>query len=140
MEPGKAEVLREGEELVLWAYGALVRQALEAADELLARGVRVGVVDARFAKPLDEELLGQHLRRYRHVLALEEHQRAGGFGAAVLEVASRVPDARARVRTLGVPDRFIEHVSSRDEQLAEVGLDGPGIAKNVVNVLRATFV
>ena len=140
MEPGTAEVLREGEELVLWAYGALVRQALEAADELLARGVRVGVVDARFAKPLDEELLGQHLRHYRNLLTLEEHQRAGGFGAAVLEVASRLPEARARVRMLGVPDRFVEHMSSRDEQLAELGLDGPGIAKSIVNVLRATLV
>ena len=62
------ERLHEGEELVVWAYGALVRQALEAADDLAVRGVRVGVVDARFAKPLDEELLGVHLRRYRHVL------------------------------------------------------------------------
>jgi 1-deoxy-D-xylulose-5-phosphate synthase len=140
MKPGLAEVLRDGEDLCLWVYGALVRQALEAADELLARGVRVGVVDARFAKPLDEELLGVHLRRYRHLLTIEEHQRAGGIGAAVLEVASRLPDARARVRMLGVPDRFIEHMSSRDEQLAEVGLDGPGIAKNVVNVLRASLV
>src|SRR5688572_6009439 len=140
MEPGTAEVLREGEDLVLWAYGALVRQALEAADELAARGVQAGVVDARFAKPLDEELLGVHLRRYRHVLTLEEHQRAGGFGAAVLEVASRLPETRARVRMLGVPDRFVEHMSSRDEQLAELGLDGPGIARSIANVLRATFV
>src|SRR5262245_43613085 len=140
MKPGTAEVLREGEELCLWAYGALVRQALEAADELLARGVRIGVVDARSAKPLDEEVLAQHLRRYRHVLTIEEHQRSGGFGAAVLEVASRLPDSRARVRVLGVPDRFIDHMSSRDEQLAELGLDGPGIAKSVVNVLRASFV
>jgi 1-deoxy-D-xylulose-5-phosphate synthase len=140
MEPGKAEVLREGKELVLWAYGALVRQALEAADELGARGLEVGVVDARFAKPLDEELLAQHLRRYRHLLTIEEHQRSGGFGAAVLEVASRLPEARARVRILGVPDRFVEHMSSRDEQLADLGLDGPGIAKSAVNVLRASFV
>jgi 1-deoxy-D-xylulose-5-phosphate synthase len=140
LKPGTAEVLREGEDLCLWAYGALVRQALEAADELAARGLRIGVVDARFAKPLDEELLAQHLRRYRHVLTLEEHQRAGGFGAAVLEVASRLPDARARVRVLGIPDRFVEHMSTRDEQLAELGLDGPGVAKSIVNVLRAALV
>jgi 1-deoxy-D-xylulose-5-phosphate synthase len=140
MEPGKAEVLREGDELVVWALGALVRQALEAADDLARRGIRVGVVDARFAKPLDEELLGQHLRRYRHVLTLEEHQRAGGFGAAVLEVASRLPDTRARVRVLGVPDRFVEHKSSRDEQLEELGLDAAGIEKSVVAVLRASLV
>jgi len=140
MRPGKAEQLREGDELVLWAFGALVRQALEAADELERRGVKLGVVDARFAKPLDEELLAQHLRRYKGLITLEEHQRAGGFGSAVLELASRLPEARARVRVLGVPDRFIEHMSSRDEQLDEVGLDGAGIAKSVVAVLRASLV
>jgi len=140
LKPGLAEVLREGDELVLWAYGALVRQALEAADELARRNVRVGVVDARFAKPLDEELLGLHLRRYRHVLTIEEHQRAGGFGAAVLEVASRLPDVRARVRVLGVPDRFLEHKTTRDEQLEEAGLDPAGIEKSAVAVLRASLV
>jgi 1-deoxy-D-xylulose-5-phosphate synthase len=140
MKPGTAEILREGDELVLWAYGALVQQALEAADALAARGLSVGVVDARFAKPLDEELLGVHLRRYRHLLTIEEHQRAGGFGAAVLEVASRLPDARARVRILGVTDRYVEHMSTRDEQLAEAGLDATGIEKSVVSVLRASLV
>jgi 1-deoxy-D-xylulose-5-phosphate synthase len=140
MEPGLAEVLREGDELCLWVLGALVRQALQAADELARRGVRVGVVDARFAKPLDEELLGQHLRRYRHIVTIEEHQRAGGFGAAVLEVASRLPDARSRVRLLGVPDRFLEHKSTRDEQLEEAGLDAAGIEKSAIAVLRASFV
>jgi 1-deoxy-D-xylulose-5-phosphate synthase len=140
MEPGKAEVLREGDELVLWALGALARQALEAAERLERRGLRVGVVDARFAKPLDEELLGLHLRRYRHVITVEEHQRAGGFGAAVLELAARLPDARARVRTLGVPDRFVEHMSSRDEQLETVGLDAASIEASVVAVQRASLV
>ena len=140
MEPGTAEVLREGDELVLWVSGALVQPALEAAGELSQRGLSIGVVDARFVKPLDEELLGLHLRRYRHLLTIEEHQRAGGFGAAVLEVASRLPDARARVRMLGVPDRFVEHMSTRDEQLAELGLDVAGIEKSVVAVLRASLV
>ncbi|MSR64113.1 MAG: 1-deoxy-D-xylulose-5-phosphate synthase [Planctomycetes bacterium] len=138
--PGKAEVLREGEELVIWALGAIVQQALHAADELAARGIQVGVVDARFAKPLDEELLARDLRHYRHLVTLEEHQRAGGFGSAVLEVASRLPDTRARVRVLGVPDRFVEHMSSRDEQLAALGLDASGVVKSVVSLLRASLV
>jgi len=140
MTPGTAEVLREGDELCLWVLGALVRQALEAADALARRGVRIGVVDARFAKPLDEELLTRDLRRYRHLLTVEEHQRAGGFGAAVLEVAARLPETRARVRLLGIPDRFVEHMSSRDEQLAEAGLDAEGIEKSAVAVLRASLV
>jgi len=140
MRPGTAEVLREGEELVLWALGPLVGEALAAADALERRGVRVGVVDARFAKPLDEELLGQHLRRYRTLITVEEHQRAGGFGSAVLEVASRLPDARARVRVLGIPDRFVEHRSTREEQLEECGLDAAGLEKSLLAVVRASLV
>ncbi len=140
MRPGTAEVLREGKEIVVWVLGALVRQALVAAQSLERRGVQVGVVDARFAKPLDEELLGRHLRSHRHLIALEEHQRAGGFGAAILEVASRLPDARARVKILGVPDRFIEHMTTRDEQLAAAGLDAEGIEKSLVAIVRASLV
>jgi 1-deoxy-D-xylulose-5-phosphate synthase len=140
LRPGTAEVLREGDELVVWSLGALTRQVLEAAEHLARRGIRIGVVDARFAKPLDEEQLVLDLRRYRHLITVEEHQRAGGFGAAVLEVASRLPEARARVRVLGIPDRFVEHRSSRDEQLEDVGLDAEGIEESLVAVLRASLV
>ena len=142
MLPGRAEVLYEGEEICIWAFGALVNQALEAAERLRSRNVEIGVVDARFAKPLDEELLGRHVRRYRTIFTLEEHQRAGGFGSAVLEAASRMPydTQRARIKMLGIPDRFIEHMTSRDEQLARVGLDADGIEKSVVASLRANLV
>jgi 1-deoxy-D-xylulose-5-phosphate synthase len=140
MHPGKAEVLAEGESMVLWVFGALVRQALRAAERLRQQGIEVGVVDARFAKPLDEELLAQHVRKYRHILAIEEHQRAGGFGSALLEAASRMPDARARIRMLGISDRFVDHMTSRDEQLAACGLDADGIEKNCRSVLRASLV
>ena len=140
MAPGRAEVLCEGDALVVWAYGALVRQALEAADALARRGVRVGVVDARFAKPLDQELLAQHLGRYRWLVTVEEHQRAGGFGSAVLEAASQLPNASARIRVLAIPDRFVEHASTREEQLAEVGLDAAGIERAVRNLLAASLI
>ncbi len=141
MAPGKAEVLldvaqdeRSGA-VCLWAYGALVNQALEAADSLRQRGVRVGLVDARFAKPLDEELLAQHLSSYRAVIAIEEHQRAGGFGAALLEASTRALNVRAQIKLLGVPDRFVEHMTTREEQLAECGLDADGIERAVRNLL-----
>jgi len=145
MEPGKAEVLVEGEELVLWVSGALVRQGRVAVQRLRAHGIDAGLVDARFVKPLDEELLARDLRRARHLIVVEEHQRAGGFGSAVLEAASRVPDtgtvrARARIRLLGVPDRFVDHMSSRDEQLAALGLDADGIERSVLGILRTTLV
>jgi 1-deoxy-D-xylulose-5-phosphate synthase len=140
MEPGRAEVLREGGDAVVWAYGPLVGMALTAAANLARRGVKIGVVDARFARPLDQELLGRHLSEYRHLITLEEHMRCGGFGAAVLEEASRMPGRGARIRILGVPDRFIPHMSSREEQLAACGLDAAGVERTVLSALQTTRV
>ena len=140
MEPGTAEVLFEGEELCFWSFGAITRQVLSAAQRLRQRGVQVGVVDARFAKPLDEELLVRHARSYRHIVVVEEHQRAGGFGSAVLEALSRYPDTRARIRLLGIPDRYVEHMTSRDEQLASLGLDEEGIERSALTLLRPSLV
>jgi 1-deoxy-D-xylulose-5-phosphate synthase len=117
-----------------------VGEALRAADELRKRGVEVGLVDARFVKPLDEELLSAHARRYRLLLTVEEHQRAGGFGSAVLEALARLPDAGARVRVLGVPDRFVDHMTTREEQLAAAGLDAAAIERAVKNALRLSRV
>lgn len=136
MEPGKAEVLLEGEEggVCIWAFGSVVQQALEAAEGLARRGVRVGVVDARWAKPLDEELLARHAKAYRHLITVEDHQRMGGFGSAVLEVLARLPGSGARVRILGIPDRFVEHMSSREEQLASAGYDAAGIERAVAQL------
>ncbi|MEO0662991.1 MAG: 1-deoxy-D-xylulose-5-phosphate synthase, partial [Planctomycetota bacterium] len=124
MEVGRAEVLREAPEggLVIWALGSMVQLALDVARELSARDVEIGVVDARFAKPLDEELLQAHLAGCSHIVTLEDHQRAGGFGSAVLEAAARaaVPNTPAPIRVLGIPDRYVEHMTTREEQLASV--------------------
>ena len=138
MAAGKAEVLVEGERACLWAYGAMVETALGVAEALRAQGDEVGVVDARFAKPLDEELLGQHLARYKQIFTLEDHQRAGGFGSALLEAANRLPQSGARLRILGIPDRFVEHESSREAQLASVGLDVPGVLRVVRSTMTST--
>jgi 1-deoxy-D-xylulose-5-phosphate synthase len=138
--PGRAEVLREGGEAVIWAYGALVGEALAAAERLSARGLDVGVVDARFAKPLDENLLAKHLRERRLLLTVEEHQRAGGFGSAVLEFASResagLGGREALVKVLGIGDDFVEHATKREEQLARAGLDAAGIERVLERLLR----
>jgi 1-deoxy-D-xylulose-5-phosphate synthase len=140
MAPGKAEVLLEGEAVWIWASGALVGAALEAAERFRRQGVAVGVVDARFVKPLDVELLARHAQTARWIVTVEEHQRAGGFGSAVLEALNQLPNATARVRVLAVPDRFVEHKSSREEQLAEVGLDADGIEQTVRTLLAPTLV
>jgi len=133
MERGKAEVLVDPEEggVVIWAYGALVNQARRVVGTLQAEGIHAGLVDARFAKPLDEDLLSSHLNSCRVILTIEEHQRAGGFGSAVLEAANRLRIGSARIRILAVEDQFIDHATTREEQLAAQGLDEGGIAKTV---------
>jgi 1-deoxy-D-xylulose-5-phosphate synthase len=120
----------------------MVATALEVAARLASRGLAIGVVDARYAKPVDEELLARHLREYRHVVTLEDHQRAGGFGSCVLEAASRTPveGRAAHVRVLGIPDRFVDHMTTREEQLASVGLDADGVERTVVQLLGSVRV
>ncbi|MCA9002533.1 MAG: 1-deoxy-D-xylulose-5-phosphate synthase, partial [Planctomycetes bacterium] len=139
MAVGKAEVLLEGENVVLWAYGSMVGVALEVAAQWRQVGVEIGVVDARFAKPLDENLLAEHRKSYAHIITLEAHQRMGGFGSAVLEAAGRMPAAEnqreARIKVLGLPDRFLEHKTTVGEQLAEAGLDAGRISRTVGNLL-----
>ncbi len=140
IELGRAEVLRPGSEATIVAYGAIVQQALESAEALATDGFDVEVVNARFAKPLDRSLLRDRLASRDWIFTLEEHSALGGFGSAVLETASELAaageDVRARVIVFGVPDRWIEHASSRDEQLRSCGLDAASVARTVSALLR----
>jgi 1-deoxy-D-xylulose-5-phosphate synthase len=106
---GKAEVLRRGSDVAIVAYGATVPAAVKAAELLAAEGIEAAVINARFAKPLDEELLAGLATTYGRILTVEENVEAGGFGAAVLEFyANRAADA-PRVKVVGLPDHFIDH-------------------------------
>ncbi len=134
---GRAEVVAQGDDACLLAVGSLVAPALEAAQWLRRAGLSAGVVNMRFVKPLDEECLAQVWRRHRLVVTLEENSLCGGFGAAVLEWAARLGADEARVVTLGLPDRFIEHASRRD-QLAEVGLLGEQIGARLLEEIART--
>jgi 1-deoxy-D-xylulose-5-phosphate synthase len=135
-ELGRSRVLREGTDATLIAYGALVQNAMLAAQELESDGVAVEVIDARFCKPLDADMIERVLRSGRPVLTIEDHALQNGFGGAVVEhaVAHQLPTDR--ITKLGMPDRLIAH-ASRKEQLAEVGLDPGGIAKSVRDAVRA---
>ena len=117
---GKGELLREGSDLALVAYGSMVAVAWEAAEYLAGQGISTAVVNARFAKPLDLELLAT-LKASR-VLTLEEHLRAGGFGSAVLEAAS----GDREIRVLAIGDQFVEH-SPQAMQRSLLRLDVPGV-------------
>ena len=135
-ELGKAAQLRSGSDAVILAYGSTVHAALLAAQRLAEDGFDVGVVSARFAKPLDGDLLLSILGADRSVpvFTIEDHALTGGFGSAVLEFAQENGlDARRIVR-MGLPDCFIEF-DSRAGQLAEVGIDTEGIANRIRQLL-----
>jgi 1-deoxy-D-xylulose-5-phosphate synthase len=126
---GEAEVLRTGPHATLVAVGSMVEVALEAADLLGQEGVRVGVVDARFVKPLDERRIGQVLRESAAVVTIEEGTEVGGFGEAVLHLANQLA-VRTPVLVIAVPDRLFEH-GTRAECLQEAGLTPAQVAARV---------
>ena len=117
------------------AYGAMVAPALSAAGVLRQEGLSVTVANARFAKPLDDVLIGRLIASGRPLLVLEDHAARGGFGSAVLELASARGLNASSVRLLGLPDRFIEH-ATRQEQLAEAGLSADNVAATMREMLR----
>ncbi len=133
-EAGRGEVLKNGSSAAILAYGSEVEHALAAADILGSGGVKVTVTDARFAKPLDEELISRLVRKHRHVVTVEDHALAGGFGSAVLEFLSEKGLDTRRLHRLGIPDNFVEH-GPRSALLASLCLDGEGIAKEVRSLL-----
>ena len=133
---GRGEVLHWGSDGCLVACGALLPRCLAAAEQLRGEGLDVGVVNARFIKPLDTETILRAVRECGFVVTVEEAALAGGFGSAVLEAAADAGLDTSRVRRLGIPDHFVEH-GERDELLADLGLDVEGIA-NVCRRLSKT--
>lgn len=124
---GKAEILREGKDALLMAVGSMVGPCLEASTILEGLGVCTGVIDARFVKPLDIEMLQSAVSSYPCIITVEEHAVSCGFGSAVLEALSSM-GMSANVRLLGIPDGFVQH-GARDTLLGEFGLTPEGIAK-----------
>ena len=119
---------------MLLACGAMVGSCLRAAERLLDRhGLRVGVVNARFIKPLDHVTIGKAIEECGFVLTVEEGSLMGGFGSAVLEAANEAGLPTNHLRRLGLPDRYVMH-AERDEQLAEVGLDVEGITQAALTI------
>ncbi|MBN2579823.1 MAG: 1-deoxy-D-xylulose-5-phosphate synthase [Pirellulales bacterium] len=128
LELGKAEVLHRGRDGVILACGTQLVAAVEAAKLLAEEDLDVGVINARFVKPLDTAALLPAIQESPFTVTVEEGVLMGGFGSAVLEAANEAGVNTARVRRLGVPDQFIEH-AARAELLADLGLDAPGIAQ-----------
>jgi 1-deoxy-D-xylulose-5-phosphate synthase len=127
---GRGELLREGRDLTLVAYGFMVSVALQAAEELAKREISCGVVNARFAKPLDLDLLRRVAASCPRLMTLEEHLVAGGFGSGVLEAFSAEGIA-ADVRVHAIPDQFIEH-SPQMQQRHLLKLDVEGVVERAL--------
>jgi 1-deoxy-D-xylulose-5-phosphate synthase len=137
VELGQAEVHDWGADGVLIAYGTLFPTCVKAAEALRQDGLHIGVINARFAKPLDKGTLLKAVEELPLVVTVEEGTLEGGFGSALLEAAHNAGlDTRHIVR-LGLPDRFIEH-GERGELLAELGLDVKGICASVRDRIERT--
>lgn len=130
IEMGKAEVLEWGDDVILVAFGTLLSTCVQAAERLRAEGMSVGVVNARFVKPLDRETLFKAIDEARLVVTVEEGTLEGGFGSALLEAANAAGVDSRNVVRLGLPDRFVEH-GERAELFALLGLDVNGICRTV---------
>ena len=132
---GKAEVLREGSDLTLLAIGSMVEPALDAAVALEKDGIKAGVINCRFIKPLDEEAILKAAFSTGALLTVEEHALAGGFGSAVLELLE-ARGYRCAVKRVGVGDEFIEH-GTQEELRAMLGLDAAGVEKAARSLLSS---
>jgi len=140
-ELGKANQVKaaagQTADLAILAYGVMVYRAFDALVELEQQGYDVAIYDARFAKPVDIELVETLVRADVPILTVEDHALAGGFGSAVLEACNERRIPTDRIHRLGMPPRWV-YQDSRNNQLAEVGLDAAGIARKVREVLDAS--
>jgi len=130
---GKAEILKQGDALQIFALGSMVAPSLAAASVLEKEGVSAGVVNCRFAKPLDTGLVDIAASSGR-VLVVEENIRQGGFGGAVLELFNDAGLKEVRIRRIGLPDQFVEH-GPPDILKAKYGLDSDGILREARTLL-----
>ena len=133
---GRPEPLLEGSDGLIVACGTLLGGALEAARVLRESGLEVGVVNARFVKPLDASAFLERIEAAPWVVTVEENALPTGFGSALLEAVNDARITCGPIVRLGLPDRFVEH-GERGELLADLGLDAAGIAKTCRSLAAA---
>lgn len=135
LEYGRGVVEREGDGICIVAAGLMVEYARRALDLLAPRGLRPGLINARFVKPLDAELICDAARRYERLVTIEDNVLAGGFGSAVSEVLAAA-GLQTPVTHLGLPDAFVTH-GSPAELYAECGLDAEGLTRSITELASA---
>ena len=134
LEIGKGEVVREGSDLAVIAIGTVVNPALAAAKRLSEEGLNIKVINARFVKPLDEELILKTAAATNKIITVEENMLQGGFGSAVLELLAEKGVTGIRVKRLGIPDEFVKH-ASQTQQRHKYGIDEEGIIRAIKELL-----
>jgi len=135
LEIGRGELLLDGSDLCIVAIGSTVYPALEAAEALGRKGFSVGVVNARFVKPLDADLITSVAKKTGRLVTVEENALQGGFGSAVLELLYDSGMQHMKIKRLGIPDRYIEQ-GSQAQLRKDVGIDAEGIAAAAEGFLK----
>jgi 1-deoxy-D-xylulose-5-phosphate synthase len=130
LEIGKGEILRNGDDVLIVGYGTMVYPSMQAAEILSEHGIEATVINARFVKPLDTDLIVPLAQKIGRVVTLEEGCVMGGFGSAVAE-ALLDADVVVPVKRIGIPDVLVEHATP-DESKAELGLTSRQIAERVL--------
>jgi 1-deoxy-D-xylulose-5-phosphate synthase len=137
LEVGKAEVLLEGDDVLILAIGSTVYPSLEAAKRLLRDGIGASVINCRFVKPLDGELICTMAEKLGRVLTVEENVLEGGFGSRVLELFGERDLSWVKVRRIGIPDQFVEH-GPQETLRAIYGINTEGIEKEARKLVVGT--
>lgn len=134
---GKAEILRKGNDILILAIGSTVQEALVAHEKLFEQGISACIVNSRFVKPLDTDLIASLARNTPLIITIEDHARQGGFGSAVLECLADEGVSGFKLERLGLPDAFIEH-GPQNFLRSKYGIDASAIEKSAQKLLRAT--
>jgi 1-deoxy-D-xylulose-5-phosphate synthase len=133
---GKGEILQEGSDVLILAIGRTVNEALRADAMLRQQGLQATIVNCRFVKPLDQELIGELVRRIPRVITVEENVLEGGFGSAVLECLNEAKISGVALHRIGIPSLFVEHGAQKILR-AKYGVDAAAIVKAAQRLVRA---
>tara|TARA_Y100001978_G_scaffold134583_1_gene120381 strand:- start:2261 stop:2830 length:570 start_codon:yes stop_codon:yes gene_type:complete len=131
LEIGKGEVLNQGDDILLIAYGSMVASALDTANLLKNRNINACVVNARFARPLDNDLILDLVQSIKKVVTMEEGTLIGGFGSAIVELLND-NDIQYPVLRLGIPDVLVDHASP-DQSKKTLGLTPDQMSSKIIN-------
>ena len=138
IQQGKAEIIKNGEDITIIAIGKMVARAMEVANILEEKGINAEVINARFLKPLDDETITNSINKTKAVITIEDNIIEGALGTKIEELIVE-KDIQAKVKKIGYPDKFIKH--GTPQELEKIyGLDAENIANNCVKILEKIYV